>query len=236
VNLTAIPFYLQERLKYFGINSTTDLIHYGYLQVFSWLRDKYPSISYKSLYDLYCLASNIPINSLSNDIKKQLYISYKENLPCYAPIFSTTITKYLDLAYKQAQLAATQNEIPIAALLVKDDMIIASAYNLTTATNSMMKHAEIIALEQASLYLGNKYLSNCDLYVTTEPCLMCSGAIMASRIKRLIFGAIEAKTGAVVSQYQVFNNKLLNHHTQTIGPIDNAKYSQYLREFFRAKR
>lgn len=231
-----IPIYLHKPLKSLAINSVADLLKCGYLQVFAWLRDKYPSTSYKTLYDLYCIAAGLPINSLESVMEQELRNSYKQLLPCYTPLSHTTIIKYLDTAFLQAENAYGHNEIPIGAVVVMDDKIIGSGYNQNKSANLVLRHAEMIAIEKASQYLGTSYLSKCDLYVTVEPCLMCSGAIMAGRLKRVIFGATESKTGAVVSQYQVFNNKALNHHTEAIGPINTAKYSQHLRQFLKAKR
>jgi tRNA(adenine34) deaminase len=231
-----IPFYLQEKLKDFTIESLSDLMQYDYLKVFAWLRDIYPSSSYKVLYDLYCIVSNLPLNSLDIAREKHLRQLYKKILPCYAPLKTTSIKRYLDLAYEQSELAGKQNEIPVGVVIVKDEKVIGCGYNFSKTTNLPGMHAEICAITNASRYLNSAYLSGCDLYVTIEPCLMCSGAIINSRIKRVIFGALESKTGAVVSQYQVFDNKAVNHHTQVYGPIDSVKYSKALRNFLQSKR
>lgn len=236
MTMQTIPLYLQEKLKSFAINSITDLMEQDYLRVFAWIRDKYPSSGYKILYDLHCIIYNIPLNSLDVTTEKQIRQLYEQVLPCYAPLDVITITKYLDLAYDQAKLAYECNEIPIGAVIVKDDQIIATGHNLSKMTGLSYMHAEIKALMSASSYLNSTYFTECDLYVTIEPCLMCSGAIINSRIKRVIFGALEAKTGAVISQYQVFENKNVNHQTQTCGPIDTAKYSALLRQFLKSKR
>ncbi|HLX55295.1 MAG TPA: nucleoside deaminase [Aquella sp.] len=231
-----LPIYLQEKLKSFAINSVADLMEHDYLQVFAWIRDKYPSSGYKILYDLYCIISNFPLNSLDSTTEKQLRQSYKEILPCYAPLDIKTIKKYLDLAHDQAKLAYESNEIPIGVVVVKNNKVIATGHNLSKTANLSWMHAEIRALANASAYLKSPYLTDCDLYVTIEPCLMCSGAIINSRIKRVIFGATEKKTGAVISQYQVFKNKSVNHQTQTSGPVDTAKYSKLLSQFLKSKR
>lgn len=204
--------------------------------MFAWLKDKYPSSSYKSLYDLYCVISGLKINSLDASQEKQLKVAYNSMLPCYAPLSDSTIQTYLDLAHGQAEIAYCVAEIPIGAVIVKDKQVIASAHNLGVTSNSALAHAEIQVLASAAKYLGTPYLLECDLYVTVEPCLMCSGAIINSRVKRVIFGCGAAKTGAVLNQYQVFNNKAVNHHTQVYGPIDNAKYSKLVQQFLLAKR
>ncbi len=231
-----LPIYLQKKLESFAITSIADLIKHDYLQVFAWIRDKYPSTSYKALYDLYCIAFDLPLNSLDATTQKQIKQSYSQILPCYAPLQATTIEKYLNLANEQAKLAYDQNEIPIGVVIVKDDQVIAAGHNLSKTSNLVCMHAEIRALTAASERLNSLYLLDCDLYVTIEPCLMCSGAIINSRIKRVIFGAIETKTGAVISQYRIFDNKSTNHQTETCGPIDTPKYSQLLQQFLKSKR
>lgn len=236
MSVTDIPVYLRERLKSFGVDSVADLACYDYRRVFAWFRDRYPSTSYKTLYDLYCLTYGLPIRGFDVSVIKQLREAYKLILPCYAPLPEETITKYLDYALEQTESAIFCDEIPIAAVIVKDDKVISTGYNLSKITGKICMHAEIIALEQAAKYLGTSYLFDCDLYVTIEPCLMCSGAIINSKIKRVVFGALEAKTGTVISQCQVFKNKTLNHHTEAIGPVNTAKYSQPLRYFLQSKR
>lgn len=234
--ITQIPLYLQEKLKAFTIDSVANLLGHNYLQVFAWIRDKYPSSSYKILYDLYCIVSDLPLNSLDAAQKKQIKQLYTQVLPCYAPLDERVIKKYLDLAYEQAKLASSSNEIPVGAVIVRDNQVIGSGYNLGMGTNLPCMHAEINALTNAAKYLDNIYLAGCDLYVTIEPCLMCSGAIINSRIKRVIFGALQEKTGAVISQYKVFDNKRVNHHTQACGPIDTTKYSNLLKQFLKSRR
>ena len=132
--------------------------------------------------------------------------------------------------------AIKNNEVPIGAIITRNKEVIATGYNQTLNQQKSTKHAEIVALEKATQIIGSHRLNECDLYVTVEPCLMCCGAIIHSRIRRLIFGATENKTGAVISQYQVFNNLTVNHHTEVIGPINQKLYSTQLREFFKQKR
>jgi len=215
-----LPIYLQKKLAYLGINSIADLQKENYLRVFAWLRDKYQGISYKTLYDLFCLTNNVELNSLSKLEKQNILDDYKQIGPCYTPVAVDTIIKYLDLANKQAEFAFNNNEIPIGAVIVKDGLVIASSYNQTQLNNNVILHAEINVINEAQKILGTTRLVDCDLYVNIEPCLMCSGAIVLSRLKRLFFGARELKTGAALSQYQVFVNKMVNHHTEIIGPVD----------------
>lgn len=217
-----------------GVNSHYELTLHNYLHVFHWLRDLYPSLGYKALFDLYCLINKLPINSLSADLKAKLQAEYKNSLPKYAPLSQDYINKFMGLA---SELAITNtNEIPVGAVIVKDRRVIGEGYNQTLSKNNISLHAEIVAINMAAMSLNSHRLDNCDLYVTIEPCLMCVGAIIHSRIKRVVFGAIEPKTGAIISQYQALNNTQVNRHTEAIGPINNQLYSQQLQRFLQLKR
>lgn len=231
-----IPFYLVNKLSQVGIDREDQLHQQNYLAVFAWLKDQFKSLNFNTLYDLYAITHNLPLNSLTTLQKSTIRHDFKQSLPCYLPPETNDITKFLDLAQKQGQIAATLNEIPIGACIVYQGNVIATGYNQVETKTNITLHAEIVAIEEASKKLGGVRLNECDLYVTIEPCLMCCGAIIASRVKRVIFGSIEPKTGACVSQYQVFENKEHNHHTQVIGPVDNQKYARELKEFLQNKR
>ena len=231
---SSLPFYLQQKLHQFGINDVNSLCKRDYLHVFQWLKDVYPSVGYRALFDLHCLVNQLPLNSLNQEAQRQLKSSYKQLLPQHAPLALTTITKYLDMA--RLMVTTGTHEIPVGAIIVKDNEVISFGTNQTITNNNITHHAEIVAITNAANKLGNHRLNECDLYVTIEPCLMCVGAIIHSRIKRLVFGAIEPKTGAVISQYQALNNISVNKHTEAIGPVDNNLYAQDLQLFLRAKR
>ena len=231
-----LPSYLKSKLNIFGINSIAELKQYSYIKVFQWLKYSVPSISFHALFDLYCLSHNLPQKSLSKEQQDLVICEYKNTLVSYPPVANPSIKEYLAEALQLAQIAYQNNDVPIGAVIVKDTKIIATGYNKTLCSSDVTQHAEIVALQSAMHQLGNYRLDNCDLYVTIEPCAMCAGAILQSRIRRLTFGALEPKTGAVVSQYKIFDNPLTNHHTEVIGPIDNTVYSQLLKHFFVDKR
>jgi tRNA(adenine34) deaminase len=234
--MSQIPFYLQQKLSIFTINSIADLKQHNYLQVFAWLKDKFPSVSFRALYNLYCIVNNRALDDLTKLEQQVIMDKYKMLMPCYIPLSPEIINQHLGHAINAAKTALTNNEIPIGAVIFKDNQIIATGYNQTLNAKSNIMHAEIVAIREAQAKLGTMYLDECDLYVTIEPCLMCSGAIIGSRIKRVVFGALEPKTGACVSQYKVFNNKAVNHKTEMIGPIDNKKYAVQLQQFLKNKR
>lgn len=232
----AVLHYLQDKLSKFDINSIDDLKKAGYLKAYRWLCDTYQGISHNTLWDLYCLTNDLPINSLNEQIRKNILDEYKNMLPSYPPLKIDEITTFLGKAVDQAAFAIQCDEVPIGSVIVKDNFVISSAFNYTKTSCDITAHSEIVAIRGAQEVLNNFRLDGCDLYVTIEPCLMCAGSIINSRIRRLIYGAIEPKTGAITSQYQVFNNKQVNHHTEVIGPIDNAYYSSKVKEFFLNRR
>ncbi|MDQ5920937.1 MAG: tRNA(adenine34) deaminase [Pseudomonadota bacterium] len=231
-----IPFYLQDKLLKIGIDSLAKLLNSNYLIVFQQLKQLYPSLNYNTLFDLYCLVNGLPLNSLNYQQKFQVKLAYAHLLPHYTPLPQISINKYLQLALNEATTTTNNNEVPIGAVIVKNDQVIATGTNQTISCSDITQHAEIVAITRAAKILGTHRLSECDLYVTIEPCLMCVGAILHSRIRRLIFGALEPKTGAVISQYRALNNINTNKHTEAIGPIDNDLYAKALQQFFSYKR
>ncbi|MCX8514998.1 MAG: hypothetical protein RL017_817 [Pseudomonadota bacterium] len=232
-NNNFIPYYLRSKLSEFGINNKQQLLKHDYWLVFQWLKDKFPSISFNYLFDLFCIYNAIEFSNLTVQDKVKIKHEYKRQTPHYAPLKSESIDYYLDYASNVAQQNGT--DIPIGAVIVKDGQIIGCGTNNVITTNNITHHAEIIAINAAAQKISSHRLDNCDLYVTVEPCLMCAGAILQSRIKRLIFGAVEPKTGAISSQYKVFTNNNVNKHTEIIGPI-NTKYAQDLKNFLQRKR
>ena len=229
-----LPLYLQKKLTTLGINSLEELKAYDYFIVFQWLRDIYPSLGFRALFDLYCLHQNQALSTIDPEVMSNLKQTYKSLPPHFAPLAKDTIDKFMQIALDIAK--KSNNEIPIGAIVVKDGEVIGSGSNQTISNNDITAHAEIIAIREASITLGNYRLDDCDLYVTIEPCLMCSGAIINSRIRRIVFGALEPKTGALKSQYKVLSNININKHTEAIGPVDNELYALPVQEFLKQKR
>lgn len=137
---------------------------------------------------------------------------------------------YMKEALKEAKKAYNKGEIPIGCVIIKDDKIIARAHNLKEVSNDATCHAELLAIKKASKKLGWR-LSDCDMFVTLEPCPMCAGAIVQSRIKRLIFGARDEKGGAVGSKLNLFEYKF-NHIVEVIEGVLNKECRQILKDFF----
>jgi len=139
-------------------------------------------------------------------------------------------------ALNQANLAKDLSEVPIGAVVVKDSQIIGYGFNQNISMQSVAAHAEINAINQASQFIRNYRLVGCDLYVTVEPCHMCAKAIVDARIKNLYFGALEPKTGAVVSVDNFLNHEYLNHKVSYDYGFLQAESSELLRNFFQLKR
>jgi len=144
---------------------------------------------------------------------------------------------WMQLALEQAQKAAIQGEVPVGAVLVdENNQLIASAHNLPISHNDPTAHAEIGVLRLAAKKLNNYRLPKTTLYVTLEPCVMCVGAMIHSRIDRLVYGAKEYKTGAVDSVFQLLDSKSHNHHIDVTGGILEDSCSLLLTNFFKQRR
>ena len=139
---------------------------------------------------------------------------------------------WMDLALKEAGIAAQKQEVPIGAVIVLNGEIISSAHNLKESNTQAIAHAEILAIEAACRKLGRWRLNDCTLLVTLEPCLMCAGAIIQSRIGKVVYGCTDAKAGAVTSLYQTLSDTRLNHRPEVIGGIREAVCSSLLSNFF----
>lgn len=144
--------------------------------------------------------------------------------------------KWMKEAIKQAKKAAQKDEVPIGCVIVKDDQIIARAYNKREMKQCSTAHAEILAIEKACKKLGSWRLEDCDLYVTLEPCPMCSGAIIQSRIRNVIFGAYDPKGGCMGSNMNINDVRGFNHYPDIEGGILQDECSRLLKEFFKTKR
>lgn len=143
---------------------------------------------------------------------------------------------WMQRALVLAERAATQNEVPVGAILVYSDSILSEGYNNSISENDPTAHAEMIALRRAGEKIGNYRLIDTTLYVTLEPCLMCAGAMMHARIKRLVYGANEPKTGAIISTTQVFDQVCMNHRIQYQNGILAEECGNIIQQFFRDRR
>ena len=143
---------------------------------------------------------------------------------------------YMKLAIVEAKKAFTKEEVPVGAIIVYQDKIIARGYNLRETKKSVLGHAEINVIKKANKKLNQKFLDDCILYVTLEPCLMCAGAIQAARIKKVIYSAKEPKFGCLESQGNVYQSFKGNHDVQVIGGLLEEVTSQMMKDFFKKIR
>ena len=141
---------------------------------------------------------------------------------------------YMTEAIKEAKQALLVDEVPIGAIVVHDGVIIGRGHNMRERFQNVTFHAEMLAIEEACTNLHSWRLEDCELYVTLEPCMMCSGAIVNSRIKMVYYGASDPKAGTVDSLYHLLNDQRLNHQVQVVSGVLESECSQMLTHFFRA--
>ncbi len=147
-----------------------------------------------------------------------------------------TSPTFMDLALKAAESAGKSGEVPIGCVIVRDHAVIASAGNRTLTDRDPTAHAEIIAIRDAARIIGSERLVDCDLYVTLEPCTMCAAAISFARIRRLYYGAADAKGGAVDSGVRFFASPTCHHVPEIYSAVGESEAGALLREFFKARR
>ncbi|WP_175148828.1 tRNA adenosine(34) deaminase TadA [Paraburkholderia ultramafica] len=156
--------------------------------------------------------------------------------PSAPAVVSDRDRRFMALAQAAAEEARAAGEVPVGAVLVRGDEVIASGFNHPIGAHDPSAHAEMVALRAAAQAVENYRLPGCELYVTLEPCLMCAGAIMHARIARVVFGARDPKTGACGSVVDAFANPQLNHHTTVSGGVLEAECSAALKSFFAGRR
>ena len=144
--------------------------------------------------------------------------------------------KFMKEAIKEAKKALKKDEVPIGCVIVYEDKIIARGHNLRETKQQSIAHAEIIAIQKACKKIGSWRLENCTLYVTLEPCPMCAGAILQSRIPYVVYGACDFKGGSIESNLEMYKIKGFNHYPNTVGGVLKEECSSLLKEFFKNKR
>ncbi|HAW81147.1 MAG TPA: tRNA-specific adenosine deaminase [Balneola sp.] len=152
------------------------------------------------------------------------------------PVLWNTHQQFMAKALVLAEQALEEGEIPVGAVVVMDNRIIGKGYNQVEKLSDPTAHAEMLAISAACETLGNKYLNNCKLYVTLEPCAMCAGALVWSKIDTVIFGASDPKSGGSGSLFNITQNKNLNHQIEVIQGVLEIDSEYLLKSFFKAKR
>ena len=143
---------------------------------------------------------------------------------------------FMMLALEEARAAAAEGEVPVGCVVVSDGGVVARTRNRTIGDRDPTAHAELVAIRQAAAALGSERLTECDLYVTLEPCTMCAAALSFARIRRLYYGASDPKGGAVESGVRFFDQATCHHRPEVYGGIAEGEASALLREFFKARR
>ncbi|MDF1612378.1 nucleoside deaminase [Stygiobacter electus] len=151
-------------------------------------------------------------------------------------LFDESIYRFMYAALQEAETAFEKNEVPIGALVVFQNKIIGRGYNQTELLKDPTAHAEMIAITSASNYLGSKFLDECDIFITVEPCIMCSGAILLSRIKNVYFGSFEPKFGAAGSLFNILDSNKYNHKPNVHSGIYEKESRELLEKYFKSKR
>ncbi|WP_404456932.1 tRNA adenosine(34) deaminase TadA [Oceanobacillus kapialis] len=144
--------------------------------------------------------------------------------------------KYMYEAMKQAKKAGAKREVPIGAVIVFQDEVIATGFNEREASQTTLSHAELIAIEEANKKIGSWRLEDCTLYVTLEPCPMCAGAIVQSRIKRVVYGAPDPKAGCAGTLMNLLEEERFNHQVEVTSGVLEEECGSLLRDFFRGLR
>ena len=151
-------------------------------------------------------------------------------------MFSQDDDYWMECAFKEAEKAYRLNEVPVGAVVVFENLVIGKGHNLTEQLQDPTAHAEMIAITAAAEYLGSRRLIDTTMYVTLEPCPMCAGALVMSRVSRLVYGASDPKSGACGSLYNIVDDTRLNHRLAVTPAVLESKCSIILSEFFRKLR
>jgi tRNA(adenine34) deaminase len=225
-------FWLEQQ----GISNAQQLRERGVVSTYLLFKATENGVTRRLLYALEAAARGVHWNQLNDEDR----LSLQQQLSLHPPVRQmpsvAEAEHFMQRALMQADLAADAGEVPVGALVVYQGEVIAESYNQPRSLCDPSAHAEMLALRQAASVLGNYRLNGCDLYVTLEPCAMCSGAILHARLDRVIYAAREAKTGAAGSVVDLFANPQLNAHTACFGGVLSTQAATRLADFFRHRR
>ncbi|WP_314366210.1 tRNA adenosine(34) deaminase TadA [Neisseria cinerea] len=219
-----------------GIRTLADLRQTGAVQTFLLLKASGLTLTKSTLWQLESLLNGTLPQEITQHNKTRLLAELKNHPPVAAFPPQSKMEYFMRQALAQAEMSASRGEIPVGAVIVSDGKIIVSAHNTCIADCNVSRHAEINVLAQAGSKIQNYRLDGCDIYITLEPCAMCASALIQARIKRVIYGAAEPKTGAAGSIVNLFADKRLNTHTAIRGGILQEECRSVLSRFFQNKR
>ena len=225
-----------EALHTLGITSTEALHHYGSVRAFLMLKALGHTVTERLLISLDAAAQALHWSDISPARRQQLHEQLRQHPPVAVPPPPAEAQRWMLEALNEADRAMSESEVPVGAVVVYQGEIIGRGYNQPIQQHDPSAHAELLALRDAAKRLENYRLSECDLYVTLEPCPMCAGAILNARIARVIYGAPDLKMGASGSVVNLFADRRLNTHTAVQGGILSEQCLQKLQDFFYARR
>ena len=225
-----------QALQQLGIATLADLQNCGAAKAFLLLKAAGLTLTRSTLWQLAALLQNTTPQALAEADKAALLEAVRTHPPMAVFPPQAEMTSFMREALAQAELSAQTGEIPVGAVVVHQGNIIAAAHNTCIADHNISHHAEIRALAAAGQALQNYRLDQCDVYITLEPCSMCAGALIQARVKRVIYGAAEPKTGAAGSVVNLFSDDRLNKHTAVQGGILADECQAVLQRFFQQKR
>lgn len=223
-------------LRQLGICTREQLLQNGSVTTFLQLKAAGHTVTRRLLYALEAAARGVHWSQLVDADRDRLNQLLASHPPVAKLPAEAEIADFMQQAMQQASLAAAAGEVPVGAVVVCKGQIIGRGFNQPVGLCDPSAHAEMQALRAAAQHQGNYRLDGCDLYVTLEPCAMCSGAILHARIARVIFGASEPRTGAAGSVLDLFAMSQLNHHTAIWGGQQAEACGQQLSDFFRQRR
>lgn len=223
-------------LHQLNIFTLSDLHNLGAAKVFLLLKASGCTVTQSVLWQLEGLLQNCRAHELNETYKQFLLNQIKNHAPVAVFPEQAEMEHFMRLAMQQADFSVKNGEIPVGALVVRNGEILAVAHNACIQNCNISHHAEIRALAAAGAASGNYRLDGCDVYITLEPCAMCASALIQARVKRVIFGAAEPKTGAAGSIIDLFADTRLNKHTAICGGILAEECMAQLRRFFQTRR
>ncbi|TDR73613.1 tRNA adenosine(34) deaminase TadA [Paludibacterium purpuratum] len=219
-----------------GIRTRDDLLRQGVVHTFLQFKAAGLPASARLLFALEASARGLHWNQLDDDDRQQLKRALAAHPPVRLPPAADDGERFMRRALALAAQAADVGEVPVGAVVVHEGEIVGEGFNQPIGLSDPSAHAELRALRQAAARIGNYRLSGCDVYVTLEPCPMCSGAMLHARIDRVIYAAADTKTGAAGSVIDLFAERRLNAHTACFGGLLADEAGTMLSEFFRARR
>ena len=225
-----------KTLNALGIRTLPDLTACGSAHAFLLLKAAGLTVTRSTLWQLEALIRGVKPQDLRPSEKNTLLEAVKRHPPVavFPPV--ADMEGFMREALAQAAQSAQMGEVPVGAVVVRDNRIIAAAHNTCIAGRNVSHHAEINALAAAGQALNNYRLDGCDAYITLEPCSMCAGALIQARIRRVIYGVAEPKTGAAGSVIDLFADTRLNRHTAVTGGILANECAALLQGFFGGRR